>query len=796
MNYIFMKLKLIVFAAVVSVPLLTFSQTTPTAPFLYNKGVMVVKGTAGTAAAVASSTATLYVGGDFVAGNDASTACDITLENSKTVVTGNFIHNAFGGSYKNIFKQATAATFNTSLISFEGIAQQKITTSAAGFNGNDKLAGYINFPNIRVLNTSATIDANNVWLDWRLAAQAKEVTLERGWLTLASKYYVSSGANPTNINGETYLAHFMPNSVTYNQTATNVAQKGMVEVELDLGKQTYTSADFGRLIGLGSPFATSATDRNALKADYFAWNFLLAPNYQSYFGPTGNAIANPTTDMPAGKGYILGIDLRGVAWNDYKGDVGHYTKESQFNHRVSSSASNNLYGGTGTQSTTKYIFNRYRYNNAGSTAADRNTLNQLYSGGIYADNGSVAANEKLVTGSVSVPLDEGFNFLSNPYTAPYDASDIISGITGIAPRIWLLNSNSSRGSGSLNMFPYAGTAPGNKWLQVAMYFYVSTGSTGGTFVELDLDGNQAPGPGIGFGNLIPPLQMFAVFRPQGTPATNYVFNPANRKIDVANTNFLRSTANENTRKDDFVFEVVDTKTGTNDRTNVVLRTKSEILSNSKFQNLARWATGKSSDSASEVNTRTDASQTYASQIYTKDDKNNDLIVNFLPYTKSGSEVLFTTLYLTPSSAQQNIEIKGYRLNTLSSEFDGIYLLDKVANKEIAMTPETVYKTTTKATDRTDRFVLKFTRTTTGIEDEIEETTKNISSYYANGVLTLTGFDDTDFGSSINVFDIQGRMVKQAKVDDYTVDIYESFAPGAYIVKVVGNNSYVAKFLVR
>lgn len=808
MNYIFMTLKLIVFASVVSIPLLTFSQTSPSTPFLYNKGVMIVKGTGANAAAVAGGTPTLYIGGDFVAGSDAATSCDITLENSKTVITKNFLHNVVtvpstGTPNKNVFRASNATSFENSVISFEGTVQQKITTTNATYPTGipDKEKGYINFPNIRVNNLSSTpeIDKNNVWLDWRLAAKANVVTLEKGWLTLASKYYVpTSAGNPSNTNGTTHLAHFMPKLTSYNQTSTNAAAKGMIEVELDLGKQKFNNDQtdvpssvnpFGRMIGLGSPFAnglaaspTPASDaqRGSMKADYFAWNFLLAPNYNSYFGPTGNTITNPETSLLAGKGYILGIDLRGTKPGDYT-DIGYYTNINHFNNRVSSSASANPYGGSATtdptNATAKYIFNRLRYN--GKPNSQFVPI-------------STASTEKLITSNFTVKLDKGYNFLSNPYTTPYNASEIIAGIAGIQPKIWLLNSNSSKGSGGLNLFP-GGPAPGNKWLQVTLSFYINQ-ATGGTFIEQDPYTGNTGGDIIGSGYLIPPLQMFVIHTTTTNPATTYEFKADNRWM--GNTNFLRSTADQNTRKDDFVFEVVDKKTGANDRTNVVLRTRSEIMSNAKFQSVARWATGNSSETKSTVNTTDDVVQTFASQIYTKDTESNNLVVNFLPYTKAGSEVLFTTMYMTPPATQQDIEIKGYRLNTLSSEFDGIFLLDKVANKEIAMNPETVYKTTAKPTDRTDRFVLKFTRTTTGIEDEIEETTKNISSYYANEVLTVTGFDDADFGSTIHVYDIQGRMIKQAKVDDYTVEIPASFAAGAYIVKVVGNNSYVAKFLVR
>ena len=77
-----MKIRLLLIVGIGFAPLALVGQTA----FLYNKGVMSVKSTDATQT-------TLYINGNFIAGHDAATVCDITLSNSQTVLTGDFIHD-------------------------------------------------------------------------------------------------------------------------------------------------------------------------------------------------------------------------------------------------------------------------------------------------------------------------------------------------------------------------------------------------------------------------------------------------------------------------------------------------------------------------------------------------------------------------------------------------------------------------------------------------------------------------------------------------------------------------------
>ena len=66
------------------------------------------------------------------------------------------------------------------------------------------------------------------------------------------------------------------------------------------------------IVGMGSPF-------KKIRADYFMWNFLFLPSGNNIFNEDGNTTTDPTTVLDAGRGFVIGIDLRGqngAVYND------------------------------------------------------------------------------------------------------------------------------------------------------------------------------------------------------------------------------------------------------------------------------------------------------------------------------------------------------------------------------------------------------------------------------------------------------------------------------------------------
>lgn len=787
-----MKIKLLVIIAAFGAPLTFYGQGV----FFYNKGKMTVKGTSPTSTV-------LYIKGDFVAGQDANTTCNIVLDNSKTVLTGQFTHNA---TRSTVFDVANANTnaFKNSVFEFRGTVKQAITNdpnnsaqSLLYANVPSKETAYINFPTILVNNKA------KVTLAPYLAAKAANVTLNTGWFVLEAErigttnavkgettqreYYASNpGLSGLNPDQRSAMAHLqVTDQVNYNFAPVTPADRGFIEVQMKLDpansypKNPTEAANkrFGSIIGFGIPF-------KGMKTDYFTWNFLMEPNQYNYFGPDGNSITDRKRQMIPGKGYLVGIDLRGNQYDNYydwdNNNPSGSLPDTWFNSRAKDG----------------YVFNRSAFvtnpNNAFGTAVN-----------------TAFTEEVLNTNDVTVPLHKGFNYLANPYTAPLDVSELLEDNTTVgssgSPNSWglltgptasstikrdIMNwvyvlNGTSKGSGYYNMWTGA-PEPANRFLQLEMNFFVAK-KVGGTYYS-DVQ-EQAGGKVI-----IPPLQMFAVY---SNTDSKSITIPRNKQV-MGNSNFIRSTSPTSERYDDFVFEVVDKKTFSTDRVSVVLRPKEEVMNNPNYGDVAKTKVATDTRQGAKV-TRTEdgEAQSVASLLYTKNATNSLLSVNYVPYAKDVQSKVSTPLYLKPSILAQSIAIRGFRLDT-KKEFETIILEDKQTGKKVEMNPETVYETTIKPTDNENRFVLHFIRNVDGIEDELQDETssKSITSYYANSTLTVAGFDEADFGSSLSVYDIQGRAIRHAKVDDFTMNIVDTFSPGAYIVKVVGNSSYVAKFIVR
>ena len=775
-----MKIKLLVIVTALGMPMYFSAQTKV---FLYNEGVMSVKGTDATST-------TLYIKGDLkTGGSNATSHCDITLSNSKTVLTGDFIHNDQADDAV-VFRNT--ATADKSIFRFAGNVAQNIMSDGKTFATiPSKKTSYINFPILMIDNdlsaatTKEARDGGAVLVDPAMAIKAKSINANTGWLVLESEIIVKGNtalenkylSSSVGLEKRTALAHLMLDpqvgTITYgNKNATNYWNRGFVQVDLalrteDEAKETgYERA----LTGLGSPF-------KGMYSDYFMWNFLFAPSQANLFGPNGTNISDPSTVLVPGQGYLLGIDLRGSKYDAYSWSVEYPgLDQDKFNARTKE----------------EYKFNRSLYANSQTTTNN-------YFGENVSDK---AYTQEILNGQEDVKIDltVGYNYLANPYTSPLNITPLLTAagsvpawgvISGsqtttdrqIMNRVWVLNNNSSTGKGFAEK--------GNREVTLQLNYYLAKKS-GSTYPQ-----NDQYKDGVGDPNMviIPPLQMFLVYAYKACTITI----PRSAQ-EMGATTFMRSSVTPfNEMTDDFVFEVLDKKTGASDRVSVVLRSNKEILEDVEYSNVVKIkALSTANDNAVALTQDEDGlGNGFSSLIYTKSDNNKLLISNYIPYSNYQSSVS-TTLYLQPSKTEQEVTINALRLQSLK-EFEEVIIKDKLTGISKVLTPtDYSFETTTKPTDSADRFTLIFKRNTTGIEDEIDNNSvsKSISSYYNSGVLTVTGFDESDFGSSLSIYDIQGRLIKKASVNDFTVSVSHPFISGAYIVKVVGNSSYISKFLAK
>lgn len=826
-----MKGKLFLLLGIGFVPLALTGQTT----YLYNKGSMSVKTSS-------SANTALYIGGDLKSEATGS----IVLEKAQIVLTGDLYRYGANNTAGHVFDATATSSMGTgvgpaaetdrSRLIFRNAttAQNVWKTSGANMDFTEKANNAIYFPDIVIDNP------NHVTIHPEIGASAYNVKPIKGRLILESRKLTSTDVLPTpeagastihSVNNSSVLAHLLVKGQHQQSFSTAESEKWAIDiypgVQVNLALEKVASNSNDRLggdpiVGMGSPF-------KAIRADYFMWNFLFLPSGNSIFNEDGNTTTDPMTKLEAGRGFVVGIDLRGPNGSVY--DDIHSFYRTHANHGYAINFNQRV--------TEKYEFNRFAYGNknynniyqvskAYTTAADapvndnssesfgvnvRPSVSDAYTGELLL--GGVAADK------VERKLVKGYNYLSNPFTCPLDVSQLIAETSGtntagnwgvkpgfsnggtvkgdVANRVWVMDP-SSVASGTYNIWS-GGTEsnPGNKWV-VAHYRYRLIAHIASTTIGAYDNGAGSPPNGPSSNGLIAPLQMFLVFaNTQAVDNNVSITIPADqRKIDE-NALFLRSEGNLKYEPDDFLFQVEDVDKGTTDRAAIVLRTFSEI-NKAGYQDIKKLTVDVSSNEDGKTRAVTSEGTTPKtspmSAIYTQDSDGNALESRFLSLDLNSSTTS-TTLYLKPSLAEHQITIRSFR-NYTKDRISEIWLDDSKTGKKTKLSEGETYTTTSSPKDNTDRFTLRFIYPAGGIGDEgiVNPDDTNITAHYANNTLTVSGFNDSDYGSLVSVYDIQGRLLKQQKVDDTTVKFYDGFTVGAYIVKVTGNRSYATKFLAR
>jgi hypothetical protein len=465
------------------------------------------------------------------------------------------------------------------------------------------------------------------------------------------------------------------------------------------------------VVGITSPFKN-------LYADYFFYQFLTRPTARSLFGANGRMVSDPRARLDAGNGYLLGIDLT--------------TNATYFSSLLDPRFTGAPYG---SRTTSKFLLGR--------TAA-------VWAFDMFATSGTApgySRGEELLVNNVSVNLEKGLNYVGNPFMAPLDMSDFISG-SGTGD--WGVTRGSATGDVLYNSFYVMThgtgtyTAPN---FQLTMTYQVRQ-SVGSTYPT----------------SLLAPMQMFIVSKRNANVATLTI--PANKRTHNTQ-NFLRSA--EAPEIDELLIETVDGQTGGFDRLCVVFRSAASLKSDDPYD-------------AEKIFNRTGG----VNQIYTRSSDNKDLITTVIPTTTES-----LTLYFEPSAVPQDVTLNASRLNTLQSV--GQVLLEDSKTKVVTDLRQTpVYRFSSSPMDKADRFVLRFS----GQASSFDVLTEAFNASYNAGALYVTGLQASDKGQTVSIFNLQGLLLGQVEITDpAAVVIPKYLQKGIYIAKLSGTHAAVVKFSV-
>lgn len=707
----------------------------------YNEGAIVATGNN-------TNETSIYINGDMLITDNAASISQIELQKTRVKLIGDFINNLTPGlAGGNGF--ISSSSLEDGVFEFCGELQQKIKTLGTTItNSPSKLYNFINFPHLDINNNKHII------IDPRLAVKTKNIELTKGWLIVDSAIAepLIDGGNEVNSDQESVLAHLLVDgTINYNSSTwqgKDINDRGFIQVNLTVPNEGTRNEK--SIIGFGSPF-------KELRADYFMYNTLLEPLPAGFLSKP--AITDPEAVLPAGKGYVVGIDLKGT-------DEANYVPIEEWEGIIDFSQ----------RSVGNYRFNRSNF----SVYAPSNQ--------VFGSDATVNAyqNETLNTENVSVTLSEGFNYLSNPYTTPLNIDKLLGddeaastwGINAadlstkpqVRNRVWILAPNSmAEPTTTLHKSKYT-------------YNYQVAMRTGGTYIDND---------NIAGVTSIAPLQMFLI-RAYPTAVEAIITIPKSERV-MGTTRFMRNAPVVKPRRDDFILEFRDMTTRTTDRLSYVLRTKDELASQpAEYNNVDRLVSTSSegSDGTRAMAVSSDFEQSLASQIYTKNSSGKPLTVQFLPIEGTSS----IQLYHIPSSIAQPIQILGLRINS-RDKVSRMWLEDRLKKVTTEITPEMLYETYSNPSDPIDRFVIRFTNDELSIDDS-ENDQRKVFAYQQDQNIIVDGFTHNDIGNIVELYDINGRILVQKQIDQSRISLYEASISGVYFVKITGEQPQTIKLLVK
>lgn len=657
----------------------------------------------------------LYISGSLVASDKS-----LIQQNGHTILKGNFYNNVSSG---NIF----STTVSTGKFEFRGDKVQYIRGTA------DKIQNFINFPDLVINNATAvndeTKDTVAVIISPNMGISTKNVSLYRGRLILDSKA-IMNGITDTRTSEVAHL--LVQGDVTYDMLLGNYLpgvddknDRGIVQMKLGVGDH-YKK---GYLIGFTPPFKKIYTD-------YFFYNFVARPTNKGLFGDSEKLIISPKVGMESGKGYIIGFGI--VPEDDpyYEDNWDPEWSTTVYSDRFKDMMS---------------FARNYAPISLSSFVNGDTSITDRYTG------------EVINTKDVPVQLEEGWNYIGNPFTVPINMSSFLDEAT-IADQ-WGV----TRG-----LFPGA---------EVENKYYIMTQGYGTyypentyhpfrfdvTYLLAQKEGNTITLDGKPDSGLIAPMQLFVILK--NTPGNKNITIPESIRSHGDNK-YLRGNEPVNVHNE-LLIETRDGETNGYDRLCVVFRDEASSAATDVYD------AGKLFNESEGV-----------SQIYTMSSDNELLTTNVIP-----TSTIKLGLYLRPSHITQSVSLKAYRLSSLTDVYE-VKLEDKKLGQTVDLLNNPEYNFLSSPTDSQDRFILHF-RSPTNIEEENQ--TSDINVFCNRNVLYIRNLTIQDQGNAISIIDIQGRNVYETTVTNSPeLEIPLSLNRGVYIFRLTGRNDVpiTRKFVIE
>lgn len=639
---------------------------------------------------------TLYINGHLMVDKES----DILLK-GKTILMNDFINNV---TDRNVFNSSSDGIFE-----FQGEKAQHILGNA------NKSKNFIDFPNLVINNmtsvTNANRDTSAVFLASNMAISTKDLTLERGRLILESD---------VNKNGGTDLAHlFVHGKTNYpddNSTRTRY-NKGLIQVKLKL-KDEYGN---GGLIGFTPPF-------KKIYADYFFYNLVSRPDNGGFFGTPSRLLRTPTDTLISGKGYLVGLGV--VPLELYEENM----NSKWFSTEPKERFTNEL-----------YFLRDFGPSTFMSFVNKDSSLKDKYTG------------EVINTETVTVTIDEGLNYLGNPYTVPIDMRSFLDG-TGSAE--WGID----LGKEVKNYYEFLKEGGRGEYDHgdniddpvtyrfIANFEVVSTiGSTGDPKT------------------MIAPMQMFRIFKK--TPGKLQMKIPASIRTH-GDRKFLRSSDSEFFKiENELLLEAKDIHSDHYDRLSIAFRDNASLTAEDSHDVFKSFSTIGSMN-----------------QIYTMSSDHKKMTVNIIPPSTKELKV-----YMSPADKKKDVLLTVKRIESLSN-VNALYLLDHKTGTLTDLFADPQYSFTSSPNDKEDRFTLYFSNAPTS--NELLKT-NNTNVYYRDNNLTVTGLQTENMGDIVTIYDLSGRMVMQSTLRNVpTEQIPVTLAKGAYMVRFSGYSNEVMKIIIK
>ncbi len=823
-------------------PLLVKGQSTPQSVVFYSKGKMYVKYGSETDGTQSKST-TLYIKGsaEFADGSG-------IIQNGRTELTGDFINGKdpgvagngvdAGGEYAHLFKDPNSGNGVVAFVGKDNKQTIRRTGSLLANKGSQKKYNYIAFPTLHVDKTVTDINAADPRLVGYVAVDSSAaVVVNKLYAPLnaqnvlgGNRFVIQGGYDAGNTQkmnlgqalilndagsdlpgySQVNLTYYKYNGASDDDGAINPSTHEAATADNTLRK-TVNGKVWNYLTGFTPPFEEMGTD-------YLFYHVFMKPNKNSLTSNQGT-IMDPLYKMKAGYGYFMSMDVTDYGSKNIDDRWAALNVKSQnrsrggfeFNRRLMRyhftkiDNSNIITGGVPNLGSTDYLmgFARFSPDPAGTKPGNWKGLGDWPDFG--RDRIELLEKEKFKTDAVTVMLEQGLNFLGNPFMAPislnpllgYDiegntlGTDLSNNLLDVSQyfgqdvntsaknettknvlrsKYWIVNNGLIRYDNSDKLYH----------MQVS-YDYISTDGTTVT------SGSTPTQPGSSIINplqfLIAPMQMFIV---QANRNFEISLSPTLRTLGT--TRYLKSASTSNLLSDFFVVEVASSTDKAADRTAVVLRDDAKMTGDDNLD------TPKNFTKSITVPNEND--QIYPEEgstfIYTKSSDGVNMLGNVVPLN-----VKELALYVTPPATQQTLSLNFYNLENVTAVQD-VWLIDRYQNnKTVKVTPGMSYEYSSGPSDLKgvdeNRFILRFFET----KDILEEEATEITCYYNEPVLHISGLNEKDVNSEVLIYDMQGRLMGKTRVgkNDYpSMEYSKTLNLGTYIVKIAGNRTFTTKFV--